>query len=79
MYKCYLDDCDGVEECVFDTGNIFDYKHIHKASICELILTPKFSTERETVEKQITDRKIKEKLEKIAMLRKEVENIKKTM
>lgn len=61
----------------YSYGN-YDYNDIHKATICELTLTPKFSTERETVKKQIADRKIKEKLEKIAMLQKEVEDIKKT-
>lgn len=65
------------EKCYF--YGYYDYKNIHKATICELILAPKFSTERETVKKQIADRKIKEKLEKIAMLQKEVEDIKKTM
>lgn len=63
------------EECY--SSVYYDYKHIHKATICELILTPKFSTERETVEKQITDRKIKEKLEKIAKLQEEVKKLKK--
>lgn len=65
------------EECY--SYGYYDYKNIHKATICELILTPKFSTERETVKKQIADRKIKENLEKIAKLQKEVEDIKKTM
>lgn len=55
----------------------YDYKNIHKATICELILTPKFSTERETVKKQIADRKIKENLEKIAKLQEEVKKLKK--
>ena len=56
-----------------------DYQNIQKATVYEVVLTPKTSTERATVKSQIAERKIKEKLEKIAKLQEEVEKIKKSM
>ncbi len=65
------------EECY---GYVYpDFKAIHKASVCKVTLTPFFITESNTVKKQIAEREVKERLEKIAELQAEVEKINKSI